>query len=339
MNEALDKVLFQFTGKRRMDDVSLAELQNVTEAHPYFPIGHLLLSKKLKAVNNDAFETQVQQTAAYFSNTLWLDYLLQTETPSLKLPANNSDETKPLLDKVIREEQQTQLATPEKPVEEAVYDEPQTMAAAAEEDHVTSSITGEQMQQPSGEHLTGEVVPAQPEIMVAIAEDEQYDASTTEEVMQQAADEEKQKEGIASVLEDQLAEFKKPVTADTDLKIETEPYYTVDYFASLGIKIDLSQPQDKLGTQVRKFTDWLKQMKSVKPVSDELASDPEVDNMIQGIAKTSNETKEIVTETMAQVLVKQGKTDKAIQLYIKLSFLNPDKSAYFAAKIEQLKGI
>jgi hypothetical protein len=42
---------------------------------------------------------------------------------------------------------------------------------------------------------------------------------------------------------------------------------------------------------------------------------------------------------MADVLVKQGQVEKAIQLYIKLSFTNPEKSSYFAAKIEQLKGI
>jgi hypothetical protein len=301
MNEALEKVLFQLTGKDRLDDVSLIELQKITEAHPYFSIGHLLLSKKLKAANHNAFETQVQRTAAYFTNTLWLDYVLQTELPLVKLPVKDEDETKPLLNKVIHEEQQAQLAELEK--------------------------------------LQEEMGNTAPETIVADTEEEQYAANTTEEAMKQAADEEKQKEVIASVLEEQLAVFKKPVTAGTELKIETEPYYTVDYFASLGIKIDLSQPQDKLGTQVRKFTDWLKQMKNVKPAADDLAADPEVDNMIQGIAKTSNETKEIVTETMAQVLVKQGKTDKAIQLYIKLSFLNPDKSAYFAAKIEQLKGI
>ena len=39
------------------------------------------------------------------------------------------------------------------------------------------------------------------------------------------------------------------------------------------------------------------------------------------------------------LIIKQGKVDKAIQLYIKLSFLDPHKSAYFAAKIQQLKGI
>ena len=42
---------------------------------------------------------------------------------------------------------------------------------------------------------------------------------------------------------------------------------------------------------------------------------------------------------MADVFIKQGKVNKAIQLYIKLSFLDPSKSTYFANKIQQLKGI
>jgi hypothetical protein len=36
------------------------------------------------------------------------------------------------------------------------------------------------------------------------------------------------------------------------------------------------------------------------------------------------------------VLAKQGMREKARAVYEKLSLLNPDKSAYFAAKIEQL---
>jgi ABC-type uncharacterized transport system substrate-binding protein len=66
-------------------------------------------------------------------------------------------------------------------------------------------------------------------------------------------------------------------------------------------------------------------------------SDTELETEIQSIANDSNETKEIVTETMAEVLEKQGKYFKAISLYEKLSFLNPDKSTYFANKIQQLK--
>ena len=60
---------------------------------------------------------------------------------------------------------------------------------------------------------------------------------------------------------------------------------------------------------------------------------------IQQIADSSNTVREVVTEAMATVLEKQGKKDKAIELYNKLSFLNPHKRAYFADKIKKLKGI
>lgn len=143
---------------------------------------------------------------------------------------------------------------------------------------------------------------------------------------------------ITSILKGQLEEFKKPITEFTKLPIETEPYHTIDYFASQGIKPNYDQ-HDQLSKQLRRFTDWLKHMKNATPSDEDLGTDPELENAIQGIAQTSNEAKEIVTETMAEVLVKQGKSDKAIQLYIKLSFLNPDKSIYFATKIQQLKGI
>ena len=51
----------------------------------------------------------------------------------------------------------------------------------------------------------------------------------------------------------------------------------------------------------------------------------------------SIERREVITETMAEVLAKQGMREKAMEMYRKLSLLEPEKSAYFAQKIEQLK--
>lgn len=145
---------------------------------------------------------------------------------------------------------------------------------------------------------------------------------------------------ISSLLSGQLADFKKPVTDADQLGLPKDPMHTIDYFASQGIKIDLSQiPQDKLTTHLRRFTDWLKYMKSENPNPVDLGTRKDLEEAVELIAQTSNESKEVLTESMADVLQKQGQIDKAIQLYIKLSFLNPEKSAYFAAKIQHLKGI
>jgi hypothetical protein len=145
---------------------------------------------------------------------------------------------------------------------------------------------------------------------------------------------------ISSVLGNQLKDFHKPIAGGEKFEFEAEPSHLVDYFASQGIKIDLTkQPQDKLTVHLRSFTDWLRQMRKVEAASKEEPMDLELENAVKSIARTSVESREIVTETMADVFIKQGKKDKAIQLYIKLSFLDPEKSTYFAHKIQQLKGI
>ncbi|MBC7828476.1 MAG: hypothetical protein H7122_12070 [Chitinophagaceae bacterium] len=117
-----------------------------------------------------------------------------------------------------------------------------------------------------------------------------------------------------------------------------EPYHTIDYFASQGIKLqqaDLSK--DKFGKQLKSFTEWLRSMKRLPQAATEANLDEATQQSIQQIAEHSFEEKEIVTETMADVWIKQGNREKAIDTLHKLSLLNPSKSHYFAAKIEQLK--
>ncbi|GAB3766689.1 hypothetical protein [Spirosoma pomorum] len=45
----------------------------------------------------------------------------------------------------------------------------------------------------------------------------------------------------------------------------------------------------------------------------------------------------LVTETFAKILLKQGKADKAIEIYQQLIVKNPAKEAYFAAKIAEIE--
>lgn len=117
-----------------------------------------------------------------------------------------------------------------------------------------------------------------------------------------------------------------------------EPYHTVDYFASQGIKFrEEEKPVDKFSLQLKSFTEWLKTMKKL-PVAEmarsvETASEKKVEQM----AEHSLEDREIITEAMAEVWEKQGNREKAIEVYSKLSLLEPAKSPYFAAKIEILK--
>jgi predicted Zn-dependent protease len=53
--------------------------------------------------------------------------------------------------------------------------------------------------------------------------------------------------------------------------------------------------------------------------------------------KTGEFGDNIVSETLVEILVKQGKKDKAIEVLKKLIWKFPQKKAYFAAQIEDLR--
>jgi len=123
-----------------------------------------------------------------------------------------------------------------------------------------------------------------------------------------------------------------------------EPLHTTDYFASVGIKLsEEAKPEDKLGKQLKSFTEWLKTMKKIHTEQLIKASSPDeieannTESNIQQLAEKSNVDDEVVTEAMAEVLLQQGRKNKAIEVLQKLSLLDPGKSAYFAAKINQIK--
>lgn len=117
-----------------------------------------------------------------------------------------------------------------------------------------------------------------------------------------------------------------------------QAYHTVDYFASQGIRLSQElQTGDKLGKQLKSFTEWLKTMRRLpESVAEEVLEKINDVEVVQ-FAADSLEEKDVVTEAMAEVLVKQEKFAKARDVYAKLSLLHPQKNAYFAAKIEDLK--
>jgi hypothetical protein len=53
--------------------------------------------------------------------------------------------------------------------------------------------------------------------------------------------------------------------------------------------------------------------------------------------KTGEFNDNIVSETLVELLLKQGKRDKAVEVLKKLIWKFPQKKAYFAAQIEELK--
>lgn len=140
---------------------------------------------------------------------------------------------------------------------------------------------------------------------------------------------------LASLLQAQAQDFKKPVSENEQLPTEAEPLYKTDYFASQGILYTKSQ--DALGKKVKKFTDWLKDIKKTNSGTPQLNTTEAEEKQAAAQATASLKIEEVLTEPMAEVLAQQGKNHQAIDLYKKLSLIYPEKSAYFATKINLLQ--
>ncbi|MBL7703125.1 MAG: hypothetical protein JNM14_12810 [Ferruginibacter sp.] len=171
-----------------------------------------------------------------------------------------------------------------------------------------------------------------PQSEMAVSDDEPDNTGTPETDTQQQEKE----------IEQMHIELKIPEQRSNMATAEAmlfEPMHMVDYFASQGIKLtDEVQMADKLGKQLKSFTEWLKTMKKIH-VENETGIPVKNDENVQVLAENSNTETEVLTEAMAEVFTRQGKIAKAGEVYQKLSLLNPAKSTYFAAKLENLKGL
>lgn len=167
--------------------------------------------------------------------------------------------------------------------------------------------------------------------------------------------------------------LEEPVVPETDLLealgINPQPVLTIDYFSQQGIEVSSDLPEveelaphteeEKSLLVVMSFEEWLSYINTrSRKAKEEEAEQKALKTMWQkqklaaAIEEESDEIPETVfemavnsiarnddwvSESMAEVYARQGKVQKAIEIYEKLSLLNPEKNTYFAAKIENLQ--
>ena len=167
----------------------------------------------------------------------------------------------------------------------------------------------------------------------------------------------------------------EPMKEESEMTKEEElitPIYTSDYFLQQGEKVsenipfEITDPKKETNTDeedkslmvMMSFSEWLlhfkntsekkeeekKEQKALKTMwqKEKLAAAIEEENeeipenvfemAVNSIAKEDG----LASESLADIYIKQGKYDKAVEMYRKLSLRNPQKSAYFARKIEEV---
>jgi len=347
-----------------LEEVSRQQLEDLVEEYPSFGVGRYLLSRKLQAEAADHFNEETQKTNLYFTNPFWLQWLLQdaarpvdgiapvrqgieeeitqptqwdaagdTEFPAEEIFAPVTDPTEETIDTDVTRESEPDETGGDMPAAEA-QEGPAPPSAA---DELMKSIA-EFQEQRRAEQSAAVPEEEAPSMGIAALALEQVEEPVAPEVPAAPEEASGHEQGTDYPVEPMVVAEENHTGEKAPEAPVFEPYYTVDYFASQGIRLVLDEnPTDKLGKQMKSFTDWLKVMRRLPQKNREIIPDIAAEHQVQAIAAHSIERREVVTETMAEVLAKQGMREKATEMYRKLSLLEPEKSAYFAEKIEQLK--
>jgi hypothetical protein len=302
MSERIHVLAQQLFGKSSVDDCDLQEIKDLVSRFPYFAPAQFLLLEKLKRDKASEYPAQLQKAVLYYHNPLEFEYFISSDRFETNVNFEESAKVSPA--SVQQDEQQP---------------EPVIAASDGEVINVQSE----------------ETVPAEIHVKDFAQDLPETDVDPEIENAVNAAQDEQMAEAIERVLEKEEEQIKEP-SQNADLVFE--PYHTVDYFASQGIKLSQEEiPKDKFGRQLKSFTEWLKTLKRLPAAEVTKEIDTSAESKVQHLAEDSVHSSDVVTEAMAEVWIKQGNREKAIETYNKLGLLNPSKKAYFAGLIENLK--
>jgi hypothetical protein len=106
-----------------------------------------------------------------------------------------------------------------------------------------------------------------------------------------------------------------------------------DIIEELTSKEEIAPGSDRLKEQIEIIDQFIKTQPSIVNVRDRNSMPPTDLNSI----KSGEFGENIISETLVEILIKQGKKDRAIEVLKKLIWKYPQKKAYFASQIEDLK--
>lgn len=314
-----NNIVSWITGKTNLKQVPLTELKEITHNYPYFTLAQLLLTVKMKEEDSPEYPQQLQKTALNFQNPQWLHFQLESLEQSLKEHAS--------------EETTVETMEPSTEMSENLWDATQAQATYESDLQEELSITEED--ETTDTQSFSKEIPLQP-----IAPEQEKDSTSEEDTTIEPGDKKEDTHTpsrLSAMLEAQAIAFKTAEAPKEKLAFDSPALlHTKDYFASIGITADNTLNTD-FGHKVKRFSDWLKQMKSIGVQGIDKQIDPKEDKIISQKADDSNKSAAILTEAMVDVLVQQGKKEEAVEILEKLSLLKPEKSSYFASLIHNLK--
>ncbi|MBC8048496.1 MAG: hypothetical protein H7Y00_16980 [Fimbriimonadaceae bacterium] len=309
-----------------LQDADIKQLQILTEKYPFFQLPYALIAKKLHTEHSPYFDAALKKAATYSYSREVLFKLIERTPISKKQIAVADDieeeiiETDNILNIIKDADTKKEIAKTEENLSEELLQENQLMDAEEKifpEEKIIEEII-------STETNIEKELPAEiDENNKAEREEQVFEFNLYElQMLHETKDEPleqliKNVTGVAVKEDENTADqkFSENHTFSEWLKIISGD--------SLGKIVELSEKHRPI------------RLKSTSHQQAEKEFDEDDAQILAAKSVQMHDT--LITETLAIILAKQGKKQKAIEMLEKLRLKYPQKSAYFASKIEEFK--
>lgn len=310
-----------------MDKSALPVLKSLIDEFPYCQTFHLLNAKAQHNTNEIMFDTTLRQTAAYAANRKVLYYLIHEQKAKTILPSPEptAEFNANALDDISNEETET-IAAVEPPLENI---------SISPIDVTEEKITNTEIISATNSETD---ITIKEEILPEETQNNDGTFSFTEWLQKKSKN-----QIVNPSLTSNLSESKPQIKLDTSEQIQSliqdeigelilgnvfsEGYFASD--AALAKKpIVGNQKQEAL---IESF------IQSEHPKVIKVNKDEKIINLENKAKKSAIDSQIPVSETLAAIYVKQKLFNKGIEAYEKLSLKYPEKKAYFASLIEEIK--
>ncbi|HLO37854.1 MAG TPA: hypothetical protein VK173_05170, partial [Lacibacter sp.] len=273
-----------------LKETTVADLEMMAYQYPWFGTAQLLLAAKQKQTGSHNTDKQVQKAMIYFNQPLWsgaqLNRFIATESATVEAVAETEtvievdeeetlieiDETDASLDaEAIVEAEDIRDVKEANVVTDAALDVEFVLQAEADKEaeqflkDVEIESQAEAMIEADTEH---EVADFMTKADAEMAAEAMIEADAEREVADFMTSSDAELAAEATIGSDfakeELMNVQKPEPVEEKPVFTFEPFHTVDYFASQGIKLREEKLEaDELGKQVKSFTQWLRSMKKI----------------------------------------------------------------------------
>lgn len=308
----------------------LEKLQELKKQFPFFQSAHILLTLVSKKYNTSVYQQTLKQTAIAIPNRAWLHNLLNSSDSSVIV---NIQETK---------EVPVEVNT----VSKIVVDEKVEDTKVSELDHL-KAIELNTENQKTKEEVLNELVEKeiQKDIITAFVEKEvlktpdwyKKETAKQEEVEENKKEEkaEQKQEFKAGSFTDWLQALKKSDRTEP-AKFEKKEKPVKEEKKEVKIE-EKKEDEGKIIEKKAQQQAIIDKIIEVNPTTIRLDPNQRFFAADTKAKESLIENEDLVTETLAKIYALQGNISKAVRAYEILSLKFPQKSAYFATLIQNLK--